>query len=230
MLARTPLAAQAERRRGPLETGVYPARFGLSLARKDAELVAEAGRNAGVELRAAEAALEWLADAQRAGLGGRDYSAVLDEIVRAGDPIRAIAQTAAGPGPRETRAAAVAGRIRDLGGHRWVGLYDVSPEEVGLIAWDGAGAPAHPRFPPDRGLTGRAVAAAGVVVVNDVASDPDYLEAFGDTRSEVIVPIVAGGTVVGTIDVESDRTAAFGDAEISLLERCRDAARPLWAA
>jgi 3-hydroxyisobutyrate dehydrogenase/2-hydroxy-3-oxopropionate reductase len=82
VLARTPLAAQAERRREPLETGVYPSRFALSLALKDAELVAEAGRASGTELRAAEAALAWLADAERAGLGGRDYSAVLAEIVR----------------------------------------------------------------------------------------------------------------------------------------------------
>src|SRR5439155_143956 len=75
VLAATPLAAQAERRRSALEQDSYPPRFKLSLARKDAELLVEAAKGAGVDLRLAEAARSWLADAERAGLGDLDYSA-----------------------------------------------------------------------------------------------------------------------------------------------------------
>jgi 3-hydroxyisobutyrate dehydrogenase-like beta-hydroxyacid dehydrogenase len=82
VLARTPLAAQAERRRQALERGSYPPRFALSLARKDAELVAEAARAAGVDLPVAAAALAWLTAAVEAGAGESDYTAVLDTIVR----------------------------------------------------------------------------------------------------------------------------------------------------
>jgi 3-hydroxyisobutyrate dehydrogenase-like beta-hydroxyacid dehydrogenase len=81
VLAATPLAGQAERRRESLESGEYPPRFALYLARKDAELVVDAARGAGVDLRLTEAASSWLAEAEEAGLGDRDYSAVLARIL-----------------------------------------------------------------------------------------------------------------------------------------------------
>jgi 3-hydroxyisobutyrate dehydrogenase-like beta-hydroxyacid dehydrogenase len=81
VLAATPLGPQAERRRESVESGEYPPRFALYLARKDAELVLAAAREAGVDLRLTEAARSWLADAEEGGLGDRDYSAVLGRIL-----------------------------------------------------------------------------------------------------------------------------------------------------
>jgi 3-hydroxyisobutyrate dehydrogenase/2-hydroxy-3-oxopropionate reductase len=86
VLAAGPLAAQAERRRESIERGDYPARFGLSLARKDAELVVEAAAAAGLDLRLAEAARAWLADAEADGRGGEDYTAVLARILAEATP------------------------------------------------------------------------------------------------------------------------------------------------
>ena len=83
VLASTPIAAQAERRRASLESGDYPVRFALSLAVKDAGLVADAGAAARRDLRLAEAARSWLADALAAGWGDRDYSSVLERILGA---------------------------------------------------------------------------------------------------------------------------------------------------
>jgi 3-hydroxyisobutyrate dehydrogenase/2-hydroxy-3-oxopropionate reductase len=83
VLGTTPLAAQAERRREAIERGEYPQRFALALARKDAELIAAAAQTAGIELRLAEAARGWLADAESSGLGDRDYTAVLARILGA---------------------------------------------------------------------------------------------------------------------------------------------------
>ena len=80
VLAGTPVAAQAERRRGPLAAGEFPLRFALALAVKDAELVAEGAAAAGLSLPVASAAAGWLADAVHAGRGGDDYSAVLAHI------------------------------------------------------------------------------------------------------------------------------------------------------
>lgn len=80
VLAVSPLAAQAERRRPTVETGDYSPRFELRLALKDAELMREAAAEAGVELRQIPAAHSWLADADAAGLGDLDYAAVLREI------------------------------------------------------------------------------------------------------------------------------------------------------
>lgn len=84
VLAASPLAAQAERRRPAIDGDAQPVRFTLSLAHKDADLVTGAAESAGVDVRLAEAALSWLADAERAGLGPRDYSAVLTRIVASG--------------------------------------------------------------------------------------------------------------------------------------------------
>jgi 3-hydroxyisobutyrate dehydrogenase/2-hydroxy-3-oxopropionate reductase len=81
VLAQTPLAAQAERRRPAIESGEYPARFSLSLARKDADLILEAATGSGVELRLVAAARAWLADAESGGWGDRDYTAVLAWIL-----------------------------------------------------------------------------------------------------------------------------------------------------
>ena len=76
VLGRTALADQAERRRPALESGEFPPRFPLRLARKDADLLAETG----LDLRLTMAAGSWLAEA---GDGEQDYSAVLERILRA---------------------------------------------------------------------------------------------------------------------------------------------------
>lgn len=81
VLGAGPLAAQAERRRAALETGDYPPRFSLSLARKDADLIADAAAGSKVDLRLAASAVSWLADAEAAGYSERDYAAVLDYII-----------------------------------------------------------------------------------------------------------------------------------------------------
>jgi 3-hydroxyisobutyrate dehydrogenase-like beta-hydroxyacid dehydrogenase len=82
VLAATPLAAQAERRRPSVEADDYPPRFPLALARKDADLIAQAAADAGLELRLVAAARQWLAEADDAGWGEKDYSAVLAWIGR----------------------------------------------------------------------------------------------------------------------------------------------------
>jgi 3-hydroxyisobutyrate dehydrogenase-like beta-hydroxyacid dehydrogenase len=82
VLETTALADQAKRRRPFVESGEYPPRFALSLARKDGDLILEAATSSGLDLRVTEAAREWLVDAEAAGLGDEDYSAVLVQILR----------------------------------------------------------------------------------------------------------------------------------------------------
>jgi 3-hydroxyisobutyrate dehydrogenase len=81
VLGATPMAAQAERRRPAIEASDYPARFALSLARKDADLVSAAAP----DLRVAQAARSRLAEADDAGWGNRDYSAVLAWLLDVAD-------------------------------------------------------------------------------------------------------------------------------------------------
>ncbi len=80
VLAATPLAPVAARRRPAVESGDYTPRFALSLARKDADLIVEAAAQAGIELRLVPAAESWLADAEAAGHGDEDHAVVLAQI------------------------------------------------------------------------------------------------------------------------------------------------------
>ena len=89
-------------------------------------------------------------------------------------------------------------------------------------------APAHPRFPIERGLTAAAISTREIVVSNDVARDPRYLTALASTGSELIVPIIVGNRVVGTLDVEDERTDAFGDDDRRLFERLAAEMRTLY--
>jgi L-methionine (R)-S-oxide reductase len=141
-----------------------------------------------------------------------------------------IRMTAASGGDRAIRATRLADMIRKLGEYRWVGVYDVDEQDISIIGWSGPGAPAHPTFPISEGLTGAAIREKKPVIVGDVRNDPRYLAAFGDTLSEIIVPILApgGGRVIGTVDVESERANAFSDADQKMIEQCAQAALPLW--
>jgi 3-hydroxyisobutyrate dehydrogenase/2-hydroxy-3-oxopropionate reductase len=83
VLGVTPLAEQAARRRQSIDAGDCPARFALALARKDAELVADAVTDGGLDLGLSAVAREWLVDAERAGRADQDNSAVLSHILHA---------------------------------------------------------------------------------------------------------------------------------------------------
>jgi L-methionine (R)-S-oxide reductase len=48
---------------------------------------------------------------------------------------------------REAKAVRIAETIRSAGDYCWVGIYEVSDEEITIIGWSGPGEPAYPRFP-----------------------------------------------------------------------------------
>ena len=131
---------------------------------------------------------------------------------------------------RSIRAHEAAELIRAARNFHWVGLYDVTPTEIVAIAWTGANAPTFPRFPISQGLNGAAVTSRQNVVVQDVTKDSRYLTTFGSTRAEAIFVIASSinGRVVGTIDVESERTKAFTLDDETFLGRCAEVLKPLW--
>ncbi len=141
-----------------------------------------------------------------------------------------IRSTAAGSDDRAVRAKRLAELIRTLGEYRWVGIYDVTAEQVSIVAWSGPGAPEYPKFPVTKGLTGAAIQQKRAVIVGDVRNDPRYLTAFGSTLSEIIVPVLAPGEerVIGTVDVESEHANAFSARDQQMIEQCAQAALPLW--
>ena len=68
------------------------------------------------------------------------------------------------------------------------------------------------------GITGTAAQLQKTLVVEDVRSDPRYLLTVDGVRSEIAVPLVARGELVGVIDLQSTELNAFGEQEKNLLE------------
>jgi L-methionine (R)-S-oxide reductase len=103
--------------------------------------------------------------------------------------------------------------------YSWVGIYLVEGADLVLGPWKGPEATEHVRIPVGQGICGAAAATGLTEVVDDVNADSRYLACFPSTRSEIVVPIAFKGRVVGEIDIDSDRPAAFGDDDRAFLER-----------
>jgi L-methionine (R)-S-oxide reductase len=118
-------------------------------------------------------------------------------------------------------AAAMTTAVRvlkdSLPSYTWVGIYLLHGNELVLGPFLGKPSP-HTRIPLGRGICGAAAAERETIVVDDVSTDPRYLACSVDTKSEIVVPIIEGPDVLGEIDVDSDRPAAFGPADRELLE------------
>src|ERR687886_2904913 len=89
---------------------------------------------------------------------------------------------------REAKAVRIAETIRSAGDYRWVGVYEVSAEEIVVIGWSGPGGPAHPRFPVTQGLSGAAVASRETVVAGGGRKKPPPPTAFWSPPPRIIVP------------------------------------------
>jgi L-methionine (R)-S-oxide reductase len=137
-----------------------------------------------------------------------DYAVVEQELRRELMPITDGKQAM-------TRAVEILkARVPD---YTWVGIYQLFGNELVLGPFRGKPSP-HTHIPLGRGICGAAAAEKETIIVDDVTSDPRYLACSTETTSEIVVPIMRGYDVLGEIDVDSDRPAAFGDDDKRMLE------------
>jgi GAF domain-containing protein len=141
------------------------------------------------------------------------YNDVLDRV---------RAAIAAEPDANRAMAAAVAMLKERMPDYTWVGIYLLDGNELVLGPFAGKPSP-HTRIPLGMGICGAAAAEEATLIVDDVNADPRYLACSTETRSEIVVPILRRGAkgineVLGEIDVDSDRPAAFGASDKDLLE------------
>src|SRR5262249_27614512 len=74
------------------------------------------------------------------------------------------------------------------------------------------------RQPVDEGVAGRACLEARTQLVPDVTKDADYIAGSPRVKSELCVPLTRGERVLGVLNLESDRLAAFGEQDVRLAE------------
>lgn len=114
-------------------------------------------------------------------------------------------------------------RIRDWGPpFTSVYAYMLHGDALALEAHAGRDT-SHVRIAVGTGVCGAAVATKRDQNVPDVAARPDYLACNADTRSELVVLIRRGDTILGQLDVDSDVPAGFGPREEAAVRQVADA-------
>jgi L-methionine (R)-S-oxide reductase len=89
----------------------------------------------------------------------------------------------------------------------WVGFYLVKGEELVLGPFQGP--VACTRIRKGKGVCGSAWAESRTLIVDDVDLFPGHIACSSASRSEIVLPLIANGTVTGVLDVDSKDLAAF---------------------
>ncbi|WP_439497991.1 GAF domain-containing protein [Bosea sp. (in: a-proteobacteria)] len=92
----------------------------------------------------------------------------------------------------------------------WAGFYFLRGEELVLGPFQGK--PACVRIPLGRGVCGAAAERGQSVLVEDVHAFPGHIACDAASRSELVVPLLRDGRVLGVLDLDSQEVARF-DAE-----------------
>src|SRR5260221_2705137 len=102
----------------------------------------------------------------------------------------------------------------------WAGFYWMKGGELVLGAFQGK--PACVRIALGRGVCGTAAAERRTIVVPDVDKFPGHIACDSASRSEIVVPIVRAGAVIGVVDVDSPLLERFDEEHARALERVVD--------
>lgn len=131
-------------------------------------------------------------------------------------------------GPVEARESICDVLFQDLEHYSWVGIYMVDGDELELAAWAGPEETEHTRIRIGEGICGLAAETGETELVPDVRENDRFIACFPSTRSEIVVPIMRGGEVLGEIDVDSDFLDAFDERDVRLLEWTAAKLATLW--
>lgn len=99
----------------------------------------------------------------------------------------------------------------------WAGFYILHGQELVLGPFQGK--PACVRIPVGRGVCGTAVARAQSVLVEDVHAFPGHIACDAGSRSELVVPLLRDGAVLGVIDLDSPSPSRFDADDQAGIER-----------
>jgi len=105
--------------------------------------------------------------------------------------------------------------------YNWVGFYLTDPSKRDeLVLGPFVGEPTeHVRIPFGRGICGQAAERRVTFVVQDVSKETNYLSCSPKVESEIVVPIVVNGEVLGELDIDSHVLNGFDENDRNFLER-----------
>jgi len=126
------------------------------------------------------------------------------------DLARQLAALIAGEPDPIANAANTAALIYDgLPDLNWAGFYFRNGAELVLGPFQGK--PACVRIPIGKGVCGTAAARGTMILVPDVRDFPGHIACDPASRSELVVPLIKDGSVLGVLDLDSPLPARFDD-------------------
>jgi GAF domain-containing protein len=100
----------------------------------------------------------------------------------------------------------------------WAGFYFLDKERDELVLGPFQGKTACTRIKMGKGVCGTAAARRETIVVDDVEAFPGHIYCDSNSKSEIVVPIIIDGRVIGVLDLDSDRTSNFDETDKEHLE------------
>ena len=116
--------------------------------------------------------------------------------------------------------ANVAAALKEQFGWFWVGFYLVKGDELVLAPFQGP--VACTRIKKGRGVCGSSWAQAQTLIVPDVEKFPGHIACSSLSKSEIVVPIIRNGEVLGVLDVDADELNQFDTTDQHYLEQVID--------
>jgi L-methionine (R)-S-oxide reductase len=107
--------------------------------------------------------------------------------------------------------------LKEQFGWFWVGFYLVKGEELVLAPFQGP--VACTRIRKGRGVCGSSWAQAATLIVPDVEKFPGHIACSSLSRSEIVVPVIRNGEVIGVLDVDSAELDEFDTTDQQYLEQ-----------
>ncbi len=107
--------------------------------------------------------------------------------------------------------------LKEQFGFLWVGFYLVQGDELVLGPFQGP--VACTRIAKGKGVCGRSWEEKKTFVVADVEQFPGHIACSSLSRSEIVVPLLHAGKVVGVLDVDSAELASFDETDRVFLEK-----------
>jgi GAF domain-containing protein len=98
----------------------------------------------------------------------------------------------------------------------WAGFYFAKNDELVLGPFQGK--PACVRIPQGKGVCGAAAATAKTVILADVRAFAGHIACDAASQSEIVVPLIKNGAVIGVLDLDSPALARFDAADAAGLE------------